>query len=149
MKNIVAAVDFSPVSEQVLRHAQALAKGLGGKVWLIHAAAPDPDFVGFKTGPQYIRDHRAEQLRKEHADLQGMAAGLRDAGIEAEALLVQGPTAETILAEAARLNADMIAIGSHGRGALYRALVGSVCEQVMRESAVPLLIVPSAKTEAA
>lgn len=145
MKSIVAAVDFSPVTERILRMALDMARGLGGKVWVIHAAAPDPDFIGFKTGPRYIRDHRAEQLRKEHSDLQAMAEGLRRDGAEAEALLVQGPTSESILGEAERLKADMIVIGSHGHGALHRALLGSVSEQVMRESPVPVLIVPSTK----
>lgn len=145
MKSIIAAVDFSPVSEAVIRMASSIARAMGGKLWLLHIAAPDPDFVGFKTGPQYIRDHRAEQLRKEHGDLQAMAAALRDQGADAEALLVQGPTAETLLEEATRLGAELILVGSHGRGMLHRALLGSVSEQVVRDSRVPVLVVPAAK----
>ena len=38
----------------------------GSKIWLVHIAAPDPDFVGYEVGPQYIRDHRADELKKEH-----------------------------------------------------------------------------------
>ncbi|MBK7946968.1 MAG: universal stress protein [Flavobacteriales bacterium] len=145
MKNIVAAVDFSPITQRVMRMAMDTAKGLNAKVWVIHAAAPDPDFVGFKTGPQYIRDHRAQELREEHAQLHGMADEFRHAGVDCDALLVQGPTAETIVAEAHRLNADLIIMGSHGHGALFRALLGSVSEQVLRESETPLLIIPSPK----
>jgi nucleotide-binding universal stress UspA family protein len=145
MKSIIAAVDFSPVSEAVISMASSISRAMGGKLWLVHIAAPDPDFVGFKTGPQYIRDHRAEQLRKEHGDLQAMAAALRDQGADAEALLVQGPTAETLLEEAARLGAELIIVGAHGRGMLHRALLGSVSEQVVRESRVPVLVVPAAK----
>lgn len=143
MKSILAAVDFSEATPRLLNLARDLARWSGAKLWVVHVAAPDPDFVGFETGPQYIRDHRAHQLREEHAQLQAMAAEARSGGIDAEALLIQGPTAETILSEAARLNAQLVVLGSHGRGALYRTFVGSVSEQVLGESRVPVLVVPS------
>ena len=53
---------------------------------------------------------------------------------------------ETILEEAAKLNADLIILGSHGHGGLLRALLGSVCEGVLRKSILPVLIVPARKT---
>lgn len=143
MRNILAAIDFSEVTPSLRTLATDLAKRHDAKLWLIHVAAPDPDFIGFKTGPQYIRDHRAEQLRQEHIDLQAMAAEVRGEGVEAEALLVQGPTAEILLAEVERLKVDMVVVGSHGRSALYRAFVGSVSEQVLRECKVPVLVVPT------
>lgn len=143
MKNILTAIDFSPVTSKVLDQAKALAAAFNAKLWIIHVAAPEPDFVGFKTGPQYVRDHLADQLRKEHAELQSMAAACKSEGIEAEALLIQGPTAETIVAEADRLKADIVLVGSHGRGALFKAFVGSVSEQVLGECRIPVLVIPS------
>lgn len=143
MKNILAAIDFSVVTPSVLELATELAQRFGAKLWLIHVAAPDPDFVGFKTGPQYIRDHRAEQLKQEHSEAQAFAEEAKTKGVDATALLVQGPTSETLAAEIERLQADMVVVGSHGRGALYRALVGSVSEQLLRECQVPVLVVPS------
>lgn len=143
MKNILVPIDLSNATHQVLAVAVTLAGPLGSKLWLVHVAAPDPDFVGFKTGPQYVREHRAEILRKEHVDLQDMAASLEKQGLQAEALLVQGPTAETLLDEVERLKADLIIMGSHGRSGLFKAFLGSVSEQVLRDSKVPVLIVPS------
>lgn len=143
MRNILAAIDFSEVTPSLLTLSTELAKRHDAKLWIIHVAAPDPDFIGFKTGPQYIRDHRAEQLRQEHIDLQAMATEVREQGVEAEALLVQGPTAEILLAEVERLKIDMVVVGSHGRSALYRAFVGSVSEQVLRECKAPVLVVPT------
>ncbi|HOZ40011.1 MAG: universal stress protein [Flavobacteriales bacterium] len=142
MKNILVPHDLSPNGAPVLAKAQMLASALGAKLWLIHVAAPDPDFVGFETGPRSIRDHRADRLRSEHQELQTMAQLLRSDGLDAEALLVQGPTTATILDEARRLNADIIVMGSHGHSALYKAFVGSVCEQVLAESTIPILVVP-------
>jgi nucleotide-binding universal stress UspA family protein len=141
-KNILVPIDFSPVGALTADAAATLAPP-GAKVWLVHVAAPDPDFVGFRTGPTYIREHRADVLRQEHKDLQAMAQRLKEGGTEAEALLVQGPTTDTIIELAGKLNADLIVVGSHGKGALYRALVGSVSEQVLRHAKVPVLVVPS------
>ena len=142
MKNILLPVDFAGTGDRVNAVALELARSLGAKLWFLHVAAPDPDFVGFSTGPQYVRDHRAEVLRQEHADLQQMAEKARAEGSDAEALLIQGPTTDSILDQAKRIEADVIIMGSHGRSALYKAFVGSVSEQVLEQSPIPVLIVP-------
>ena len=56
--------------------------------------------------------------------------------------MIQGPTTETLLAEIDKLDIDVVVMGSHGRGGLYKAFVGSVSEQLLHESEVPVLIVP-------
>ncbi|MBK7101588.1 MAG: universal stress protein [Flavobacteriales bacterium] len=142
MKNILVPTDFSDAAHHVVQVATTLAGPLGAKIWIVHVAAPDPDFVGFDAGPQYVREQRADVLRKEHLDLQNMAKGIRDQSIEAEALLVQGPTSETLLDEVERLKIDLIVMGSHGRSGLFKALLGSVSEQVLGAIKIPVLIVP-------
>lgn len=148
MKSILVPLDLSGVTSKVMANARSLAQAFGAKLWIVHVAAPEPDFVGFKTGPQYVRDHLADQLRKEHTELQALAAECAKHDIAAEALLVQGPTAETIAAEADRLGVDAIVMGSHGHGALFRAFVGSVSQQVLHESRVPVLVVPADRDDA-
>jgi nucleotide-binding universal stress UspA family protein len=142
MKTILVPIDFSEVSRAVVATAESLARAFSAKIWLIHVAAPEPDFVGFDVGPQSVRDQRADHLRDEHRRIQDEANRLRDAEIDATALLVQGPTVDKILAEAERLEVDWIVLGSHGHGAAYRALLGSVSEYVVRRSNVPVTIVP-------
>ncbi len=66
----------------------------GAKIWLVHVAAPDPEFVGYEPGPQYIRDDRAKVLLAEHKKLASYIKSLEGKGYKAEALLVQGPTIE-------------------------------------------------------
>jgi len=149
MRNIVVAIDFSPVGDRLVEQVVEIARATGGYVWLLHVAAPEPDFVGYDPGPQQERDRVARDLRDDHRQLQAMADGLRERGLEATALLVQGPTVETILAEAEKLEADLVALGSHGRGFAYRALLGSISEGVLRRAHVPLLIVPVRKEEQA
>ena len=64
MKNILAALELKGDTNPVLRQAADLAEACGAKLWLLHVAAPDPDFVGYEPGPQYIRDIRAETLKE-------------------------------------------------------------------------------------
>jgi nucleotide-binding universal stress UspA family protein len=143
VRKILAAVDFSPVSKQVTLQAASLAEAFSAELTLVHVAAPDPEFVGYEAGPQTVRDDRAHEIRGEHRELQSAADGLRQRGLAARALLVQGPPVKSILAEAEKLQADVIVIGSHGHGALYRALLGSVGEGVVRASQCPVLVVPA------
>ena len=145
MKTLLVAVDFSAVAGNVVTVAADLAVKLAARVVLIHVAAPEPSFVTYEPGPQHERDHRAKVLRKEHRDLQAMADDLSKRGVSAEALLVQGATVEKLLEEAGRLAADMIVVGSHGHGALYHLIVGSVAEGVLRKATCPVLVVPVRK----
>lgn len=143
MKNVLAAVDFSEISQKVLESAATFTKGSQGHLWLIHVAPPDPDFAGYEAGPRVVRDQVAKHLRDEHRRLQAMAEEQRGHGIDTTALLVQGPTVETILKEAEKLEAEMIVVGSHGRGALLRALLGSTSQGIIQKTEVPVLIVPA------
>jgi len=144
VKQILAAVDFSPISKAVVEQAARLAEAFSAELTLLHVAAPDPDFVGFEAGPQTVRDHRAHELRDEHRNIQTIAEDLRNRSISVRALLIEGPSVEKILAEATRIGADVIVIGSHGHGALFRVLLGSVSEGVVRAARCPVLIVPAA-----
>jgi nucleotide-binding universal stress UspA family protein len=144
VRKLLAAIDFSPVSAAVVEQAASLAEAFSAELTLIHVAAPDPDFVGYAAGPQTVRDDRAREIRTEHRELRAIAEALQDRAISARALLIQGPTVEKILAEGQRLRADVIVIGSHGHGGLYRLLLGSVSEGVVRATRCPVLVVPSA-----
>jgi len=143
--NILVAVDLSDCTDIVIKKASALAKSLSAKVWLLHVAEPEPEFVGYDVGPQTERDAVAQHFRDEHRALQALATGMRTEALETTALLVRGMTVETIVAEASKLDADMIIVGSHGRGAMQRLLVGSISEGVIRHAERPVLIIPTHK----
>jgi len=142
---LLAAVDFSDSTEKVIENAKNISKSFNAKMWLIHVAEPDPDFVGYVPGPQTVRDAVASRFHAEHKSLQQYAEKLRSEGIDCLALLVQGSTVETILHEAEKLSVGMIVVGSHGKGALMRALVGSTSEGVLHSSLLPVLVVPTHK----
>ena len=139
---ILVAVDFSPVTEQVLATVTRMAAALPTQVWLVYVAPPDPAFVGYGTGPDVVRGQVAVELHASHQKLQQLAERLRLQGIDATAMQLQGPTVATVLAEAEKVAAALIVLGSHGHGAVYNVLVGSVAEGIVRASTVPVLLVP-------
>jgi nucleotide-binding universal stress UspA family protein len=142
-KHIMALLDFSHITDAVVQAAGELASLHHAKCWLVHIAAPDPDFVGYDVGPQYIRDSRASVLKEEHLQLQEYKSSLANLGVECEALLIMGPLYQTIDDEINKIGADTVILGSHGRSRLYEMVIGSVCEHLLRSSNVPLLIIPS------
>ncbi|NTU50261.1 MAG: universal stress protein [Desulfobulbaceae bacterium] len=143
MKNILVAIDFSTVTDKLLAEAIRLAKAFGSALLLIHVSAPEPSFVGNDAGPQQFRDRRAKELREEHHTLERYRKEIEAQGIAVKALLVQGPTLETLLEQADSINADVIIAGSHGHGALHHLLVGSVSEGLLRKAKCPVLLVPA------
>lgn len=142
MESILVPLDFSEVTNAVVERAKALADAFSAKLWFVYVASPDPDFVGYEPGPQAVRDQVAAEHRDHHRSVQQVAEKLRRQGVEATALCPQGPTVATILGEAEKLSVDLIIMGSHGHGALYRTLLGSVSEGVLHKASCPVLIVP-------
>ena len=142
MKRVLAAIDFSDMSSSVLREAAELARGHGATLDILHVAAPDPDFVGYGAGPDTVRDQRAEALHKEREQLRELEQTWRENGLEVEARLISGRTVETVLERARERGASWIVVGSHGRSAMYKTLVGSVTEALLRDATVPVLVIP-------
>lgn len=143
MKHVLAAIDFSPHTEQIVAASAELCAALKARLTLLHVAAPDPDFIGYSVGPQNVRDSRAAELSREHAVIHQTALTLQSQGIDCHGLLVSGSTSDTILQEARRFQCDMIVIGTHGRGAIYQTLMGSVVSDVIRRTSCPVVVVPS------
>ena len=141
--SILVPVDFSAISERVCRVAAEAAKARGTKIWLIHVAEPEPEFVGYEPGPDVVRHQVASELRNEHRQLQELADRTAALGVEVTPLLIQGSTVETILEQADHHAVELIVMATHGRGLMYQMLVGSVSEGVLHRTKVPILLVPA------
>jgi nucleotide-binding universal stress UspA family protein len=142
MKTILVPIDFSDCVPDLTAMAVRLAKALGARVVLLHVSAPEPEFIGYEPGPQSVRDSIAQQLAELHRRMHNLEALLTDEGVAVTALTIQGYPVDKILEQSVKLEADLIIMGSHGHGALYTLLVGSVAEGVMRKSDRPVLVVP-------
>ena len=142
LKNILVAVDFNDAVGDLLGYAEGLAEKFGAKVWVLHVAEPDPDFVGFEPGPQYIRDFKAEEFREEHRNLQMYCDTFLSNEIEKEALLIQGSTVEAVLEEAKKLNSDLLIVGTHKHSFLHNLLQESVSLELLKKANIPMLAIP-------
>jgi len=142
---LLVAVDLSESTQTIVDKVEEINKEYPAKVWILHNAEPEPDFVEFKVDPLAARETLAKKFHNEHRQIQEIANRLRKAGLEATALLVHGATVETILKEASDLDVDMIVVGTHGRGAMYQLLVGSVSEGILHKSRYPVLVIPTHK----
>ena len=142
-KPILVAVDFSQVTEAVVNAAAELALQLDLPVTLIHVEPGEPEFVGYEPDPPSVRDSVARTIRSHHRELESLASELRGRGVTVTPLLIPGAAVERILEKAAEQEVGMIVIGSHGHGALYDLIVGSVGHAVLKDARCPVLVVPS------
>jgi nucleotide-binding universal stress UspA family protein len=142
MKNIMVAVDITADDNKLLDQAAMLASKFDSKIWIVHVAAPEPDFVGYETGPKYIRKTLADELRAEHRTLYSYSETLHTQNINAESLLVQGPTVQTIFDETQKLCADLLIMGSHKHNFLKRVFGQEVTREIIQQSQTPMLIIP-------
>ena len=142
---ILVAIDLSPASARVIQVSERIGNAMSAEVRVLHVAEADPSFAGYDAGPDVVRDQVAKEFRDEHRSAQAHADTLRQAGLEANALLIQGPIVETILAEAKKMQADLLIVGSHGFGALYDLVIGSSSRGILKDTEIPVLVVPVKK----
>jgi nucleotide-binding universal stress UspA family protein len=139
-QHILAPIDFTESSEHALDHAVELAAKLGARVTVLHAYSvpiytfPDGSYI--PTADLAARISAAAQ-----AELDAAIARRKDSGVALEGLLRSGATSEVICGVASEIGADLIVMGTHGRGALARALLGSVAQNVVRNATQPVMTV--------
>ena len=142
---IVFATDFSPAAVDAQDWALRLCKQLGAPLVIVHAwELPSMmyglDAAGAPTGT--FLETMGEQAKKA---LDEHVRELLVEGLEVTGELRYGPAASQVCEVAKERNAQLIICGTHGRGGLGRALMGSVDTRVVHESNRPVLVVPAAK----
>jgi nucleotide-binding universal stress UspA family protein len=83
-----------------------------------------------------------ESAREQGWNLLARANQSVDPALRASLEVLSGDPVDAIVRRAAELEADLIVVGSHRRGALERLLVGSVSEDIVRRAGAPVLVVP-------
>lgn len=141
MKRIVCATDFSSCAEHALGQALALARATGAELVLVHVAVEAPLFREGLSGAAEVRRVFEAQREWARSTLEQRAADCRAAGVPTLALVVSGVPFEVIVATAEAEAADLIVLGTHGRGGLARWLLGSVADRVVRSARCPVLTV--------
>jgi len=147
--HVLIATDGSPASIEAARRAPTLLAGADHvTLCSVLSEVPGDDAGGFE-GSVYSPGEQ-EQLWKQEmaeagAELERTAAELGAARVDKR--IAVGDVGGTICRLAAELGVDVIVVGSHGRSAISRVLLGSVSTQVVHHAPCPVLVVRSAPKE--
>lgn len=147
-RTVIAAVDFSDHGAQILREALTLARAAGTSLHVIHVAAGEPVLAGYDKEDisSFTRSARAGELTDEHRRVRELAEALTDTtGVDVHPLVIMGPASETLLTAIDELGASHIVLGTHGHGGMHHLVFGSVAQELVRRSPVPVLLVPVVK----
>ena len=136
-RRVLLATDLSSVSEPATREALAIAERAGAALLIVSVIeegelAPEP-------GGQARRMDQVRLDRETAA--QRVVDTARARGIRATFLIWEGRPAQALMEAAAAEGADLIVMGSHGRGRVGRLIFGSVSQVVAREAPCPVLVV--------
>jgi nucleotide-binding universal stress UspA family protein len=136
---IVLPIDGSPTSRAAARFAEDIARAEGATVLVLAVAVRVPPGTAEEAAVDAaIHAFETEQVAAE-------AARVRAAGVPAEELVVEADWPhEGILRVTEERGADVIVMGTRGRTALERAVIGSVADRVVRHAEVPVVLVPLA-----
>jgi nucleotide-binding universal stress UspA family protein len=147
-KRILTCLDGSKLAEQIMTYATEETLGFGGKLVLLRVV-PEP--VVFSPGipgtaPTPIQtdamfEDARRELNKARDYLEEVATPLRERGLHVETVTMLGRAGEAILSYANTNGIDLITIATHGHSGLGRAVFGSVADFVLRESALPVLVI--------
>ncbi|MCA9506368.1 MAG: universal stress protein [Sandaracinaceae bacterium] len=141
IRRILVPIDFSELSEVAVRTAAGFARREGARLRLVHAVRLPFFHTTYDINiPPSVWEGMAERARTR---LEGTRDELDDAGLPGVELVVSDALqpAELVASEAAKFEADLVVLSTHGRRGLRRAALGSVAEETVRISPVPVLAV--------
>jgi nucleotide-binding universal stress UspA family protein len=143
-KRILSAVDFSPVSKQILEWSVRLATPFAATIEVLHADWWEP--------PNYFTPSQMKSLLAEskaargelERQLEHTTRTVTGGRVPHEVYVVDGHPVPAILRRVAESAPGLLILGSHGRSGVARLMLGSVSENVVRQVDVPTLVVRGA-----
>jgi nucleotide-binding universal stress UspA family protein len=139
LKRILVPTDFSDSARHALAYGVSFAKEYGAEVLLLHVV--ENLTVGYASDlfPVPMAEVYEEISGYAKTELAKLGAEVRAKGIAARELVAQGKPSAEILRIAREETADIIVLGTHGKGLLDRSLFGSTTERVVRKAPCPVL----------
>jgi nucleotide-binding universal stress UspA family protein len=140
--HILVPVDFSEHSQRALDSAKTLAEKFGASIHLLTVVPdpfvlPDPSSWYVPVPPEYV-----DGLRRDAEDhLRGLLTPDERNRFRAHSAMLFGNASASILEYIERESIDLVVMGTHGRGGIARAVMGSVAEKVVRSAPCPVLTV--------
>ncbi len=137
VEKLLLATDLSEASTAATEQAFELAGRLGASLLVVSVIDPGSLLMPggrFRARVDQVRDRRA-------AIAQALVERGRETGVPVSFLVWEGDPGDQIVSAAEAEHADMVIVGSHGRGTVGRLLLGSVSEHVVRNAPCPVLVV--------
>src|SRR5687767_5114242 len=144
MKTILGPLDFSEVTESVVKESAALARAFGGRVVMLNVTQPPVILTEYAPIMENIAEMTAAGEKNAARQLAKLENKLRAEFVSAESVHLVGAPIPHIVEQAEKVAADYIVMGSHGHTALYDLIVGSTTHGVLNRARCPVLIVPAA-----
>lgn len=137
--NVLIASDLTHQSDAVVAYGRDFARLFGAHAEIAYVL-PAEEYA--LAGPEGILAGR-DAARRDLLELKGRLRrnAAYDDDLDQHVTLLEGPVAECLLQCARDKKIDLIVVGTHGRGGLGKALLGSVAEKVFRHSPVPVLTI--------
>ena len=141
IRNILVATDFSEPSAVALDYGRDLARSYGATLHVVHVIEDLLALHGPEIGFAYADVQRNIEAGVRRDLDAAMAAG-GDEALDVRTFITRSPSVSRAIVDYAAGHAiDLIIVGTHGRGAIQRFLIGSVAERVMRTAPCPVLTV--------
>lgn len=139
LKRILVPTDFSDSARHALRYGLSFAREYEAELVLLHVV--ENLTVGYASDlfPVPMAEVFEEISGYAKAELKKLGDEARGKGLAARELVIQGKPSAEIVRVAREETADMIVLGTHGKGMLDKALFGSTAERVIRRAPCPVL----------
>jgi nucleotide-binding universal stress UspA family protein len=139
IKNVLVPVDFSPPSRLAVNYGVSLARKFRATLTLMHVVESASGFAhpfADESGT-IAQEHRDQALR-----MLGALLGSEDQDdLDLRTVVKCGSIKDEIAAVIREQEADILVMGTHGRGFFGRLLIGSVTEGILRKISIPVLTV--------
>lgn len=145
IETILFATDFSDGAARACDLARTLTTMAGARLHVLHVINALQDRSSLRVSSTVISNMFDEIKKHAEEDMHNFCKA-NFAGLEVATHIVTGTSHEELLREAARLEADLIVMGTHGRTGLEKLLMGSTAERVVRSSPIPVLTVRETET---
>lgn len=141
-RRILHPTDFSGASAPAFRMALDLARADRAELTIAHVVSPIFPVAGEGyMPPRVYADLARSQRRHAVRQLERLVDRARKARVRARPLVLEGSPHERIARAARARRADLVIMGTHGRGAMAKLFLGSVAERVVGSAPCPVLTV--------
>jgi nucleotide-binding universal stress UspA family protein len=139
LNHILVPTDFSKSGRNALKYAVTLADEFGSAVHLLHVVEPIPPGVLMSRIP--MEDFRTNLMENAQQQMDELRNLWSEYNFPVTEVIKEGNPFVEIIQFARENDVDLIILGTHGRGAIQHALMGSVAEKTVRKAPCPVLTV--------